>query len=102
MLLAALPLCLAACITDPASTEATRSTLPTYDDGFHTAGAMDWPHGSITIEGVVRAHSQKPDEAFVACEALMPDARRIEVFSRTNRKGWSSWGNEAGKLGEVA
>ncbi len=28
MLLAALPLCLAACITDPASTEATRSTLP--------------------------------------------------------------------------
>lgn len=46
------------------------------------------------IMGPVREHSRKPDEAFEAAERLMPDARRIEVFSRTNRPGWSAWGNE--------
>ena len=79
----------------PKTTRSTRSTIPTYDDGFHLA---DWPAGSITIEGRARAHSQKPEECFAAAEGLMPDARRIEVFSRTNRPGWSSWGAEAGKL----
>lgn len=50
------------------------------------------------IEGPIREHSRKPDEAFTAAEALMPHARRIEVFSRQSRPGWSSWGNEAGKF----
>lgn len=89
----------------PKTTRATRSTLATYDlpiadDGFHLSDG--WPAGSITIEGRARAHSEQPEEGFAACEALMPDARRLELFSRTNRKGWSSWGNETGKLGEVA
>lgn len=51
------------------------------------------------IEGPVREHSRKPDEAFAAAEALMPDARRIELFSRETRPGWACWGNEAGKFG---
>ena len=46
------------------------------------------------IEGPRRAHSQKPDEAFAAAEALMPNARRIEVFSRQRRPGWATWGDE--------
>lgn len=50
------------------------------------------------VMGRVRAHSQKPDEAYRAAEALMPDARRVELFSRTNRKGWSVWGDEVGKF----
>jgi N6-adenosine-specific RNA methylase IME4 len=54
------------------------------------------------IEGPVRAHSQKPDEAFAAAEKMMPDAKRIEVFSRTNRPGWAVWGDQTGKFGEVA
>lgn len=41
-----------------------------------------------------RGHSQKPDEAFEACNQLMPDAKKIELFSRTNRPGWASWGDE--------
>jgi len=90
-------------IGSPKTTRSTRSTLPTYDDGFHSlADGGDWPSGSITIEAVRRAHSQKPDEAFIAAEGLMPHARRIELFSRTNRAGWTTWGNEAGKLGAVA
>lgn len=50
------------------------------------------------VMGRVRNHSQKPDEAFRAAEHLMPDARRVELFSRTNRKGWSAWGDEVGKF----
>lgn len=83
----------------PKTTRATRSTIPTYDDGFHAvAGGGDWTGGSITIEARAREHSRKPDEAFAAAEALMPDARRIELFSRQMRPGWTVWGNEVGKF----
>lgn len=50
------------------------------------------------IEGKVREHSRKPDEAFAAAEALMPDARRIELFSRQSRKGWANWGDQADRF----
>lgn len=46
------------------------------------------------IEGPLREHSRKPDEAFAAAEALMPGARRIELFSRQIREGWAAWGAE--------
>ncbi|MBC2834684.1 MT-A70 family methyltransferase [Paragemmobacter straminiformis] len=49
-----------------------------------------------------REHSRKPDEAFAAAEALMPQAQRIELFSRQPRAGWAGWGNEAGKFEGVA
>lgn len=54
------------------------------------------------IMGRVRDHSQKPEEAYRAAEQLMPAARRVEIFSRTNRKGWDTWGDERGTLGEAA
>lgn len=50
------------------------------------------------ILGEVREHSRKPDEAFVQAERLMPRARRIELFSRQQRLGWSNWGHEATKF----
>lgn len=50
------------------------------------------------IEGPVREHSRKPDEAFEAAEALIPDARRLEIFSRQGRQGWQCWGDEVGKF----
>lgn len=46
------------------------------------------------VEGLVREHSRKPEEAFAAAEALMPDARRVELFSRARRPGWDVWGDE--------
>lgn len=49
----------------------------------------------------VREHSRKPDLAFTEAERLMPDAQRLELFSRQNRPGWSSWGQEAGKFAEA-
>lgn len=83
----------------PKPTRSTRSLILTADE----AGLLspDFPQG-ITVEAPVRQHSQKPDEAFAAAEGLIPDARRIELFSRTNRAGWACWGNEVGTLGEVA
>ena len=50
------------------------------------------------IEGVARAHSVKPEEAYRWCELYMPGARRVELFSRTSRPGWDTWGFEAGKF----
>lgn len=52
--------------------------------------------------GLVREHSRKPEEGFGAAEALMPDARRLELFSRQSRPGWDVWGNQTDKFDEVA
>lgn len=54
------------------------------------------------IMGKTREHSRKPEEAYRAAEELMPQANRLELFSRTNRPGWTVWGDEAGKFGEAA
>lgn len=81
----------------PRTTRSTRSVVATYDDGFHGM-ADSWPKGSITVEAVAREHSRKPDEAYAACEALMPEARRCELFARQQRPFWSAWGNEVNKF----
>jgi N6-adenosine-specific RNA methylase IME4 len=42
-----------------------------------------------------REHSRKPDEAYEALERLFGPVRRIELFARHHRDGWTPWGNEA-------
>lgn len=54
------------------------------------------------IMGQIRKHSRKPKEALQAAEKLMPEARRIEVFSRQKRAGWANWGHEAQKFEGVS
>lgn len=54
------------------------------------------------IEGPVREHSRKPEEAFAWAESLMPGARRVEIFSRKSRPGWDAWGLEVGKFDQEA
>lgn len=46
------------------------------------------------VEGPIREHSRKPDEAFIEAERLMPDTKRLELFSRQKRDGWDVWGNQ--------
>lgn len=53
------------------------------------------------IEGQVREHSRKPDEAFEAAERLCPDVQRCELFSRQERAGWDVMGDQVGKFPEV-
>lgn len=52
-----------------------------------------------TIFGLVRQHSRKPEECFQEAEKLMPEAQRLELFSRQRRSGWKVWGNEDDKFG---
>jgi N6-adenosine-specific RNA methylase IME4 len=49
-----------------------------------------------------REHSRKPEEQYTRLEALFgPTPTRLELFSRTPRTGWTSWGNEVGKFEET-
>lgn len=55
------------------------------------------------IEGPLRENSRKPDEAYEEAERLMPNAfRRADLFSREDRPGWTSFGDEAGKFNRSA
>jgi len=50
------------------------------------------------FDGLRRGHSEKPEDAYAWCERYLPGARRVELFSRTSRPGWDTWGYEAGKF----
>ena len=50
----------------------------------------------------VGKHSEKPAKSYQMCERMAPKVLRLELLSRTNRKGWDAWGDEIGKLGEAA
>jgi N6-adenosine-specific RNA methylase IME4 len=50
------------------------------------------------IEGPIREHSRKPDEAYAAAETLIPDVARLDMFSRQVRPNWTAWGNETDKF----
>lgn len=43
-------------------------------------------------------HSEKPDKAYELAEQMSPEPR-LEIFSRTDRDGWTPWGNQAGIFG---
>lgn len=65
-------------------------------------GTRGRPKTTRSVRSVImaraREHSRKPDLAFHEAERLMPDARRLELFSREDRPGWIAWGDEAGKF----
>lgn len=48
-----------------------------------------------------REHSRKPDCVYGRIERLVAGPY-LEMFARSTRPGWSSWGNQVGKFGEVA
>lgn len=50
-----------------------------------------------------REHSRKPDEQYDRLDALYgTGVARLELFARTARPGWSTWGNETGKFEAAA
>lgn len=50
----------------------------------------------------VREHSRKPDEVAGWLVDLYGDQPRLEMFARTKRDGWETWGNEADKFKATA
>lgn len=49
------------------------------------------------IAAPVREHSRKPDAMYEALEALF-DGPYCELFARTRRPGWASWGNQVDRF----
>jgi len=88
----------------PRTTRGTRSAIVgSKIDEYYEVLADDsdelWPRVCITLDAAAREHSRKPDAAFRACKELMPEVRKLELFSRQAREGWAAWGDEAGKFG---
>lgn len=53
------------------------------------------------IDSPRREHSRKPDEQYKRIERLV-GGPYVELFSRTKRVGWDSWGDQADQFSEAA
>ena len=40
-------------------------------------------------------HSKKPDSVYEIIEKMYPEYPKVELFARSKREGWASWGNQA-------
>lgn len=68
-------------------------------------GSIGNPEYAKNVRSVLmapnREHSRKPDEAYREAERLFPSAKkRLDLFSRQERKGWDAFGNEVHKFSE--
>jgi N6-adenosine-specific RNA methylase IME4 len=67
---------------------ATRGEPRRLDMGVHQVIETE-----ALIEAPVMEHSRKPDEAYERIERLLAGPY-LEIFSRAERRGWVTWGNE--------
>jgi N6-adenosine-specific RNA methylase IME4 len=49
---------------------------------------------SSVIEAARGRHSEKPAAVYELIKIMFPGRRYLEMFSRRNRPGWETWGNE--------
>jgi len=61
-------------------------------------GTFSPPEESNRFSSVIRSrrksHSKKPVEVYEMIEQMYPDAKYLELFARSEREGWTPWGNE--------
>lgn len=62
-----------------------RGTYPTPDGPLRPSSVMEAARGE---------HSEKPPIVYGLIEQMYPDAKRVELFARGVRRGWTSWGDE--------
>lgn len=64
-----------------------------------TRGHPQWTSRSVRNLWVapIREHSRKPDQVIEDIERMTPGPG-LELFARSQREGWISWGNEVGKF----
>jgi len=53
---------------------------------------------SVVVEERSDTHSQKPTKFYEIIETLYPSGKYLEMFARSERERWTSWGNEVGIL----
>lgn len=67
-----------------------------------TRGRFPCPRPALFPDSVItaptREHSRKPDEVVEIINARLSQYSRLELFARTTRPDWDSWGNETGKF----
>ena len=61
-------------------------------------GRIPKPRGARNVRQFLSqkaaGHSEKPDEIAQRIEQMFPEQRKIELFARRPRPGWTVWGNE--------
>ena len=64
-----------------------------------TRGTPGTPAPENRPDSVIEAprgqHSAKPKKVYDIIEKAWPDTTKLEMFARTQREGWTAWGNEA-------
>ena len=64
-----------------------------------TRGKLPTPEPSSRPDSVISAprleHSAKPIGVYDLLEQMYPEHRKIELFCRSPRNGWESWGNQS-------
>jgi N6-adenosine-specific RNA methylase IME4 len=97
-------------------TPASRRVRPRLGLGYHTRSGAEQCWLAIrgrgykrqcqgveqVIHAPLREHSRKPDETATRIERLVGDIPKIELFARTRRAGWFSWGSELDRFSEGA
>ena len=70
-----------------------------------TRGGFPCPRPALFPDSVIvaptREHSRKPDELQDVIDARLGDRRRLEMFARRSRPGWTTWGNDVDRFDEV-
>ncbi len=54
---------------------------------------MRGKYSTVFRERVIK-HSKKPICAYEMIENMFPNAKKLEMFARSERNGWDCWGNE--------
>lgn len=67
----------------------TRGNVPAPSPGEQFTSAIEAPVGR---------HSEKPTIFAQEIERMFPSIPKLEMFCRSPRAGWSSWGNEVGNI----
>lgn len=67
---------------------------------FYRKGHMLMPEKEVRgkyttmLREKATTHSKKPVCAYEMLENMFPDSKKIELFARSKRPGWDSWGDE--------
>jgi N6-adenosine-specific RNA methylase IME4 len=63
--------------------------------GYWFRGQDEKSRVSSVIKEERKGHSQKPGIVYQIIETMFPKLKKVELFARRTRDGWTAWGNQA-------